>query len=152
MRGLNRVHQFDKVELVKFVHPSTSYDELEKLRQDAEHLLQLLGLSYRVVLMCTADLGFTQSKKYDLEVFAPAQQKWLEVSSCSNYEAYQARRINVRFKPKGGGKPEYVHTLNGSALALARVVAALIEQHQTPEGKVIVPKALHLYTGFEVIG
>ncbi|MFQ5797266.1 MAG: serine--tRNA ligase [Bacteroidota bacterium] len=152
VRGLNRVHQFDKVELVKFVHPSTSYDELEKLRQDAERLLQLLGLSYRVVLMCTGDLGFTQSKKYDLEVFAPGQQKWLEVSSCSNFEAFQARRMNVRFKPTGRGKPEYVHTLNGSALALPRVVAALIEQYQTPEGKVIIPKVLHRYTGFELIG
>ncbi|MEE9289035.1 MAG: serine--tRNA ligase [Bacteroidota bacterium] len=152
VRGLNRVHQFDKVELVKFVHPSSSYEELEKLRQDAERLLQLLGVMYRVILMCTGDLGFTQSKKYDLEVFAPGQQKWLEVSSCSNFEAFQARRINVRFKPRDGGKPEYVHTLNGSALALPRVVAALIEQYQTPEGKVIIPKVLHRYSGFELIG
>lgn len=152
VRGLNRVHQFDKVELVKFVHPSGSYDELEKLRKDAERLLQLLGLSYRVLLMCTGELGFTQSKKYDLEVYAPAQKKWLEVSSCSNFEAFQARRMNVRFKPKGGGKPEFVHTVNGSALALPRVVAALIEQYQTPEEKVIIPKVLHKYTEFEVIG
>lgn len=152
VRGLNRVHQFDKVELVKFVHPSSSYEELEELRQDAERLLQLLGVAYRVILMCTGDLGFTQSKKYDLEVFAPGQQKWLEVSSCSNFEAFQARRINVRFKPRDGGKPEYVHTLNGSALALPRVVAALIEQYQTPEGKVIIPKVLHQYSGFELIG
>jgi len=152
VRGLNRVHQFDKVELVKFVHPSSSYEELEKLRKDAERLLQLLGVVYRVILMCTGDLGFTQSKKYDLEVFAPGQQKWLEVSSCSNFEAFQARRINVRFKPRDGGKPEYVHTLNGSALALPRVVAALIEQYQTPEGKVIIPKVLHRYSGFELIG
>lgn len=152
VRGLNRVHQFDKVELVKFVHPSSSYEELEKLRQDAERLLQLLGVAYRVILMCTGDLGFTQSKKYDLEVFAPGQQKWLEVSSCSNFEAFQARRINIRFKPRDGGRPEYVHTLNGSALALPRVVAALIEQYQTPEGKVIIPKVLHRYSGFELIG
>ncbi|HEY4644592.1 MAG TPA: serine--tRNA ligase [Bacteroidota bacterium] len=152
VRGLNRVHQFDKVELVKFVHPSGSYDELEKLRKDAERLLQLLGLSYRVLLMCTGELGFTQSKKYDLEVYAPAQKKWLEVSSCSNFEAFQARRMNIRFKPKGGGKPEFVHTVNGSALALPRVVAALIEQYQTPEEKVIIPKVLHKYTEFEVIG
>lgn len=152
VRGLNRVHQFDKVELVKFVHPQHSYDELESLRQDAEHLLQLLGLRYRVLLMCTGDMGFTQSKKYDLEVWAPGQQKWLEVSSCSNFEAFQARRMNVRFKPANGSKPEFVHTLNGSGLALPRVVAALLEHYQTPEGKVIVPKILHSYTQFEVIG
>jgi seryl-tRNA synthetase len=102
--------------------------------------------------MCSADLGFTQTKKYDLETWAPGQQKWLEVSSVSNFEAFQARRMNIRFKPEGGGKPEVVHTLNGSGLALPRVVAALVEHYQTPEGKVIVPKALHKYTGFEVIG
>jgi seryl-tRNA synthetase len=152
VRGLNRLHQFDKVELVKFVHPSTSYDELESLRQDAEHLLQLLGLPYHTLLMCTSDMGFTQSKKYDLEVWAPGQQKWLEVSSCSNFESFQARRMNVKFRPGNGGKPEIVHTLNGSGLALPRVVAALIEQYQTPEGKVIIPKVLHPYTKFEVIG
>lgn len=151
VRGLNRVHQFDKVELVKFVHPSASYDELESLRDDAEHLLQLLGLPYRRLLMCTGDMGFTQSKKYDLEVWASGQQKWLEVSSCSNFEAFQARRMNVRFKPGTAGKPEFVHTLNGSGLALPRVVAALIENNQTPEGKIVVPKALHTYTKFEVI-
>lgn len=152
VRGLNRIHQFDKVELVKFVHPSTSYDELESLRQDAEHLLQLLGLPYRTLLMCTGDMGFTQTKKYDLEVWAPGQQKWLEVSSCSDFEAFQARRMNLRFRPANGTKPEFVHTLNGSGLALPRVVAALIEHYQTPEGKVIIPKALHPYTRFELIG
>lgn len=152
VRGLNRLHQFDKVELVKFVHPSSSYEELESLRQDAEHLLQLLRLPYRVLLMCSGDMGFTQSKKYDLEVWASGQQKWLEVSSCSNFEAFQARRMNVRFKPSNGGKPEFVHTLNGSGLALPRVVAALLEHYQTPEGKVIIPKALHPYTKFETIG
>jgi seryl-tRNA synthetase len=152
VRGLNRVHQFDKVELVKFVHPSTSYDELESLRQDAEHLLQLLGLPYRTLLMCTGDMGFTQTKKYDLEVWAPGQQKWLEVSSCSDFEAFQARRMNLRYRPANGTKPEFVHTLNGSGLALPRVVAALIEHYQTPEGKVIIPKALHPYTRFELIG
>ena len=151
VRGLNRLHQFDKVELVKFVHPSTSYDQLESLRADAERLLQLLGLRYRVLLMCTGDMGFTQSKKYDLEVWAPGQQKWLEVSSCSNFEAFQARRMNVRFKP-ASGKPEFVHTLNGSGLALPRIVAALLEVNQTPEGKVIIPKILHPYTKFETIG
>ncbi|MBM2840989.1 MAG: seryl-tRNA synthetase [Bacteroidetes bacterium] len=152
VRGLNRVHQFNKVELVKFVRPETSYDELESLRHDAERLLQKLGLKYHVLLMCSGDLGFTQAKKYDLEVWAIGQKKWLEVSSVSNFESYQARRMNIRFKPEGGGKPEIVHTLNGSALALPRVVAAILEQYQTPEGKVVVPKALHKYTGFEIIG
>jgi seryl-tRNA synthetase len=152
VRGLNRLHQFDKVELVKFVHPSKSYDELESLRQDAEHLLQLLGLPYHTLLMCTGDMGFTQTKKYDLEVWAPGQQKWLEVSSCSNFESFQARRMNIKFRPRNGGKPEIVHTLNGSGLALPRVVAALIEHYQTPEGKIIIPKILHPYTKFEVIG
>ncbi len=152
VRGLNRLHQFDKVELVKFVHPSKSYDELESLRQDAEHLLQLLGLPYHTLLMCTGDMGFTQAKKYDLEVWAPGQQKWLEVSSCSNFESFQARRMNIKFRPRNGGKPEIVHTLNGSGLALPRVVAALIEHYQTPEGKIIIPKILHPYTKFEVIG
>ncbi|HEX9007105.1 MAG TPA: serine--tRNA ligase [Bacteroidota bacterium] len=151
VRGLNRVHQFDKVELVKLVHPGQSYQELENLRKDAEHLLSKLGLHYHVLLMCSADLGFTQAKKYDLEVWSLGQQKWLEVSSVSNFEAFQARRMNIRFRPPNG-KPEIVHTLNGSALALPRVMAALLEQYQTPEGKVIVPKVLHSYTGFEVIG
>ena len=152
VRGLNRVHQFDKVELVKFVRPDTSYTELESLRLDAERLLQKLGLQYHVLLMCSGDLGFTQSKKYDLEVWAVGQQKWLEVSSVSNFESFQARRINIRYRSAAGGKPEIVHTLNGSALALPRIVAALLEHYQTPEGKVIVPKVLHKYTGFEVIG
>jgi seryl-tRNA synthetase len=151
VRGLNRVHQFNKVELVRLVHPSTSYGALEELRMDAESLLQKLGLHYRVLLMCAGDLGFTQTKKYDLEVWSVGQQKWLEVSSVSNFEAYQARRMNIRFRP-ADGKPEIVHTLNGSALALPRVVAALLEHYQTPEGKVVVPRALHRYTGFEVIG
>jgi len=152
VRGLNRVHQFNKVELVKFVRPETSYDELESLRQDAERLLQKLGLKYHVLLMCSGDLGFTQAMKYDLEVWAIGQKKWLEVSSVSNFESFQARRMNIRFKPEGGGKPEIIHTLNGSALALPRVVAAILEQYQTPEGKVVVPKALHKYSGFEIIG
>lgn len=152
VRGLNRVHQFNKVELVKFVQPDTSYDELESLREDAERLLQKLGLQYHVLLMCSGDLGFTQTKKYDLEVWAPGQGKWLEVSSVSNFEAFQARRMNIRYRPDTGGKPEILHTLNGSALALPRIVAALLEHYQTPEGKVIIPKVLHEYTGFEVIG
>jgi seryl-tRNA synthetase len=152
VRGLNRVHQFNKVELVKLVHPDTSYDELESLREDAERLLRKLGLKYHVLLMCSGDLGFTQTKKYDLEVWAMGQQKWLEVSSVSNFETFQARRMNIRFKPDGGGKPEIVHTLNGSGLALPRVLAAILEQYQTPEGKVVIPDVLHKYTGFTVIG
>jgi len=151
VRGLNRLHQFDKVELVKFVHPSASYDELESLRGDAEGLLRLLELPYRVLLMCTGDMGFTQTKKYDLEVWAGGQRKWLEVSSCSNFETFQARRMNIRFRSKETGKPEFVHTLNGSGLALPRIVAAILENGQTPEGKVIVPKVLQPYTKFAVI-
>ena len=152
VRGLNRLHQFDKVELVKFVHPGVSYNELESLRQDAEELLKKLGLQYHVLLMCTGDMGFTQTKKYDLEVWSIGQKKWLEVSSISNFEAFQARRMNIRFRPRGESKPEFVHTLNGSGLALPRVVAALLEHYQTPEGKVIIPKVLQKYTGFEMIG
>lgn len=151
VRGLNRVHQFDKVELVKFVHPGVSYNELEGLRADAEELLRKLSIRYHVLLMCTGDMGFTQSMKYDLEVWSMGQQRWLEVSSISNFEAFQARRMNIRFRPRAEGKPEFVHTLNGSGLALPRVVAAILEQYQTPEGKVIVPKVLHRYTGFEII-
>jgi seryl-tRNA synthetase len=152
VRGLNRVHQFDKVELVKLVHPEKSYDELEEMRTYVEGLLRKLGLHYHVLLMCSGDLGFTQSKKYDLEVWSLGQKKWLEVSSISNFESFQARRLNLRFRPAGGGKPEIVHTLNGSALALPRIVAALLEHYQTPEGKVVVPQVLHKYTGFEIIG
>jgi seryl-tRNA synthetase len=151
VRGLNRLHQFDKVELVKLVHPGVSYNELESLRADAEQLLQKLGLPYHVLLMSTGDMGFTQAKKYDLEVWSMGQQRWLEVSSISNFESFQARRLNLRFKPPGG-KPEFVHTLNGSGLALPRIVAALLENNQTPEGKIIIPKVLHKYTGFEMIG
>ena len=152
VRGLNRLHQFDKVELVKFVHPGVSYNELDSLREDAEHLLQKLGLHYHTLLMCSGDMGFTQTKKFDLEVWSVGQQRWLEVSSISNFESFQARRMNIRFRPAEGGKPEFVHTLNGSALALPRVVAALLEQYQTPEGKVVIPKILHSYAGFEIIG
>ncbi len=152
VRGLNRLHQFDKVELVKFVHPGVSYNELDSLRADAEALLQKLGLRYRVLLMCTGDMGFTQTKKFDLEVWSVGQERWLEVSSISNFEAFQARRMNIRFRPRGGGKPEFVHTLNGSGLALPRIVAALLEHYQTPEGKVVVPSVLQPYTGFSVIG
>ncbi|MBS4029188.1 MAG: serine--tRNA ligase [Ignavibacteriales bacterium] len=152
VRGLNRLHQFDKVELVKFVHPDKSYDELESLRADAEQLLQKLQLPYRVLLMCAGDMGFSQAKKYDLEVWSVGQKRWLEVSSVSNFESFQARRMNIRFRPTDGGKPEIVHTLNGSALALPRIVATILENNQTPEGKVIIPKVLQKYTDFSIIG
>ncbi|HEY1793376.1 MAG TPA: serine--tRNA ligase [Opitutaceae bacterium] len=147
VRGLNRVHQFDKVELLKWVHPSASYDELEKLRGDAEALLRKLELPYRVLLMCGGDLGFSQAKKYDLEVWAAGQKRWLEVSSCSNFEAFQARRAKIRFRSRETGKPELVHTLNGSALAVPRVVAAILENNLEADGRVRIPPALVPYFG-----
>ncbi|MFZ5494977.1 MAG: serine--tRNA ligase [Verrucomicrobiota bacterium] len=152
VRGLNRVHQFDKVELLKWVHPSSSYDELEKLRADAERLLRKLELPYRVLLMCGGDLGFAQSKKYDLEVWAAGQKRWLEVSSCSNFEAFQARRAQIRFRNKETGKPELVHTLNGSGLAVPRVLAALLENNLQADGRVKIPAALVPYFGKEFLG
>ncbi len=146
VRGLNRLHQFDKVELLKWVHPSTSYDELERLRGDAERLLQKLGLPYRVLLMCGGDLGFAQAKKYDLEVWSAGQKRWLEVSSCSNFETFQARRAQIRFR-SAEGKPELVHTLNGSGLAVPRVLAALLENNLQADGTVKIPDALVPYFG-----
>lgn len=146
VRGLNRLHQFDKVELVKFVHPETSYDELESLRRDAEELLEALELPYRTLLMCTGDMGFTQSKKYDLEVWSPGQQRWLEVSSCSNFESFQARRMMVRYRDENG-KPQILHTLNGSGLALPRVMSAVLEAYQEESGKIRVPAMLKPYLG-----
>jgi len=151
VRGLNRVHQFDKVELLKWVHPSSSYDELEKLRLDAERLLQKLELPYRVLLMCGGDLGFSQSKKYDLEVWAAGQKRWLEVSSCSNFESFQARRAQIRFRNKETNKPELVHTLNGSGLAVPRVLAALLENNLQADGRVKIPAALVPYFGKEYL-
>jgi seryl-tRNA synthetase len=150
VRGLNRLHQFDKVELLKWVHPSSSYDELEKLRGDAERLLQKLELPYRVLLMCGGDLGFAQSKKYDLEVWSAGQKRWLEVSSCSNFEAFQARRAQIRFRGKEG-KPELVHTLNGSGLAVPRVLAALLENNLEADRRVKIPAALVPYFGKEYL-
>ncbi len=154
-RGFLRVHQFNKVELVKMVKPEESYHELEKLVVDVEEVLQLLNIPYRVMLLCTGDLSFSAAKCYDIEVFAPATEArggWLEASSCSNFESFQARRANIKFKREPKAKPEYVHTLNGSGLATSRLMVALLENYQTPEGKVVVPKALHKYTGFTVIG
>lgn len=151
VRGLNRLHQFDKVELLKWVHPSTSYDELDKLRGDAERLLQKLDLPYRVLLMCGGDLGFVQSKKYDLEVWSAGQKRWLEVSSCSCFETFQSRRAQIRFRSKETGKPELVHTLNGSGLAVPRVVAALLENNLQADGRVRIPTVLVPYFGKEYL-
>ncbi len=151
VRGLNRLHQFDKVELLKWVHPSSSYDELEKLRGDAERLLQKLELPYRVLLMCGGDLGFAQAKKYDLEVWGAGQKRWLEVSSCSNFEAFQSRRAQIRFRAKETGKPELVHTLNGSGLAVPRVLAALLENNLGADGRVRLPAALVPHFGKEYL-
>ncbi|WP_457629646.1 serine--tRNA ligase [Oceanithermus sp.] len=144
VRGLNRLHQFDKVEMVVFSHPDESYDWLERLTRQAEELLEALGLPYRRLLMCTADMGFTQAKKFDLEVWSTGQQKWLEVSSISNMEDYQARRMKTRFRDPGG-KPRFVHTLNGSGLAFPRVMAALIENNQTASGGFELPEVLRPY-------
>ncbi|MEK5096092.1 serine--tRNA ligase [Bacillus sp. FSL W8-0848] len=146
-RGLIRQHQFNKVELVKFVKPEDSYEELEKLTNQAEKVLQLLGLPYRVMSMCTGDLGFTAAKKYDIEVWIPSQNTYREISSCSNFEAFQARRANIRFRREAKGKPEHVHTLNGSGLAVGRTVAALLENYQQEDGSVVIPEILRPYMG-----
>ncbi|MBE7536836.1 MAG: serine--tRNA ligase [Opitutaceae bacterium] len=145
VRGLNRLHQFDKVELLKWVHPDTSYDELDRLRDDAESLLRKLELPYRVLLMCGGDLGFAQAKKYDLEVWGGGQKRWLEVSSCSNFESFQARRAQIRYRSKESGRPELVHTLNGSGLAVPRVLAALLENNLQADGRVRLPAVLVPY-------
>jgi seryl-tRNA synthetase len=144
-RGLIRQHQFNKVELVKFVKPEDSYGELEKLTGHAEKVLQLLELPYRVLSMCTADLGFTAAKKYDIEVWIPSYNSYREISSCSNFEAFQARRANIRFRREPNAKPEHVHTLNGSGLAIGRTVAAILENYQQEDGSVIIPKVLRPY-------
>ncbi len=144
-RGILRVHQFDKVEMVKFVEPETSYAELETLVGNAEAVLQTLGLSYRVIELCSGDISFSAAKCYDIELWAPGQQSWLEVSSCSNFEDFQARRANIRYRKDG--KPAFVHTLNGSGVALPRLVIAILEQFQQADGSVILPEALHPYMG-----
>ena len=151
VRGLNRLHQFDKVELVKWTHPDDSFEELEKLRTDAEGLLQKLGLPYRVLLICSGDIGFPHSKQYDLEVWAAGQKRWLEVSSCSNFTDFQARRANIRFRAEEG-KPKPVHTLNGSALAIPRVLAALLENNLQEDGKVKIPACLQKWFPKDTIG
>jgi len=152
VRGLNRIHQFDKVELVHFVHPDESYEALESLREDAESLLKMLELPYRRLLMCTGDMGFTQSKKYDLEVWSAGQKRWLEVSSISNYESFQARRMKIRYRPEDGNKPRILHTVNGSGLAVPRVVAAILENNQNADTSISIPDVLRPYTGFDSIG
>ena len=151
-RGIVRVHQFHKVEMVKIVEPETSYDELETLVVDAEEVLQLLNLPYRVRVLCTGDLSFAASKCYDLEVYAPGMDAWLEVSSCSNFESYQARRMNMRYRPEKGGKTVFPHTLNGSGLALPRTLVGILENYQTSKGEVTVPEVLRPYmAGMEVL-
>lgn len=151
-RGLIRQHQFNKVELVKFVRPEDSYDELEKLTADAERLLQLLKLPYRVVTLSTGDLGFSSAKTYDIEVYMPSYGKYVEISSCSNFEDFQARRMQIRFKRDKNAKAELVHTLNGSGLAVGRTVAAILENYQQADGRVKVPEVLVPYMGCEYIG
>jgi seryl-tRNA synthetase len=151
VRGLIRQHQFNKVELVKFVKPEESYNELEKLTSNAEDILQKLGLPYRVVALCTGDMGFSSAKTYDIEVWLPGQQRYREISSCSNFEDFQARRANIRFKREGKKGTEFVHTLNGSGLAIGRTLVAILENHQQKDGTVIVPEALRQYMGAEMI-
>ena len=151
VRGLNRLHQFDKVEIVQIQHPEKSYETLEEMTVHIEGLIQKLELPYRIMRLCGGDLSFTSALTYDFEVFAAAQKKWLEVSSVSNFESFQANRLKLRFKEKGSNKTDIAHTLNGSALALPRIVAALIENNQTPEG-IAIPEILRPYTGFDIIG
>jgi len=152
VRGLIRQHQFDKVELVKFTTAEQSHDELEALTADAEKVLQRLELPYRTVLLCTGDMGFASAKTYDIEVWLPSQSEYREISSCSNTEAFQARRANIRYRPDGSGKPEFAHTLNGSGLAVGRTLIAILENYQQKDGSVVVPKALRPYMrGLEII-
>ena len=151
VRGLIRQHQFDKVELVKFTTPEQSHEELEKLTRDAETILEKLGLAYRRVLLCTGDMGFASAKTYDIEVWLPSQQTYREISSCSNCEAFQARRAQIKFRPDGTGKAQFVHTLNGSGLAVGRTLIAILENYQQKDGSVVVPEVLRPYVGLEVI-
>jgi seryl-tRNA synthetase len=147
VRGMKRVHQFDKVEMYKLTTPETSYDQLEVMIRDAEAVCEGLAMPYRLVEMCTGDLGFQAAKKYDLEIWSPGVQEWLEVSSLSNCTDFQARRANLRFRPEPGAKPRYVHTLNGSGLALPRVMIAVIENYQQADGSIRVPDVLLPYMG-----
>ncbi|MCW8799196.1 MAG: serine--tRNA ligase [Prosthecochloris sp.] len=150
-RGFLRVHQFNKVELVRYATPTTSYDALQEILSHAEGILQALKIPYRVLLLCSGDISANATKCYDIEVWAPGEGKFLEASSCSNFEDYQARRANIRYRPEDGGKPTYVHTLNGSGLATSRLMVALLENYQTPEGSIRIPDVLQPYTGFSSI-
>ena len=150
-RGIKRVHQFNKVEMYKFVEPEQSEAELELLVADAEEVCRSLGLAYRVVKLCAGDIGFPSAMTYDLEVWSPGCEEWLEVSSCSNCTDFQARRANIRYRPASGSRPQFVHTINGSGLALPRILIALLENYQQEDGSVIIPEVLHPYTGFSVI-
>jgi len=147
VRGLIRQHQFDKVELVKFATADQSYEELESLTNNAEEVLRRLGLPFRTMLLCTGDMGFASAKTYDIEVWLPSQKTYREISSCSNTEAFQARRANIRYRPSGTGKAEFLHTLNGSGLAVGRTLIAVLENYQQADGTVIVPEALRPYMG-----
>ncbi len=151
VRGIIRQHQFQKVELVKFARPENSYDEHERLTLDAEEVLQKLGLHYRVVTLCTGDMGASAAKTYDIEVWLPGQKLFREISSCSNFEAYQARRANIRYRPDGKNKPEFVHTLNGSGLAVGRTWVAIVENYQQADGSVVIPEVLRPYIGADRI-
>jgi seryl-tRNA synthetase len=151
VRGIIRQHQFQKVELVKFSRPEESYDQLEKLTHDAEEVLQKLGLHYRVMALCTGDIGFSSAKTYDIEVWLPGQQLFREISSCSNFESFQARRANIRYRPEGKNKTEFVHTLNGSGLAVGRTWLAIMENCQQADGSVVIPEALRTYMGTDRI-
>ena len=150
-RGIKRGHQFDKVELYKFTEPETSNDELEKLLHNAEDVCQKLGLLYRIKQLCTADLGFASTLSYDIEMWAPGCQEWLEVSSCSNCTDFQARRTNIRYRPAPDAKPQFVHTLNGSGLALPRIMIAIMENFQQPDGSINVPEVLQPYADMKII-
>jgi seryl-tRNA synthetase len=150
-RGIKRGHQFDKVELYKFTEPATSNEELDKMLHDAEEVCQKLGLHYRVSMLNTSELGFASSKSYDIEVWAPGCEEWLEVSSCSNCTDFQARRANIRYRPAPDAKPQFVHTLNGSGLALPRVMIAIMENHQQADGSIMVPEVLQPLVGEKVI-
>jgi seryl-tRNA synthetase len=147
VRGIKRVHQFEKVELYKFTTPETSYEELESLTQAAENVCRMLQIPFRRLEIVTGDLGFAAAKKYDIEMWAPGSQEWLEVSSCSNVEEFQARRANIRYRPEPGAKPRYVHTLNGSGLGMVRTLIAVLENYQQKDGSVVVPDVLRPYLG-----
>ncbi|MCH9029881.1 MAG: serine--tRNA ligase, partial [Bacteroidetes bacterium] len=150
-KGFLRVHQFNKVEMVKLVKPETSYDELENIVSDAEDILKALKIPYRILLLCTGDRSFSAAKSYDIETWSPAENKWLEASSCSNFEDFQARRANIKFRREKEKKPEFIHTLNGSGLATSRLMVSLLENYQTREGTIEVPEVLQKYTNFNRI-